>query len=392
MLKLPEKLDAIIIGAGPAGTACSKKLAENGFSVKVYDRRAEIGNPKRCGEGLSELSQDVLGKIPERCIAQKIKGAILYAPNGKTSEIILETGGFVLERKVFDKWLAEEAIKAGAKIQANTFISNLIKDNDYFVGIKGEFMGEEFEEKARMIICATGAESPLRKHALGTFSQLNLVDSCLQYEMSGIEIIPDFIHIYFGNEIAPRGYAWIFPKGNNRANVGVGVIPGQKPAKFYLEKFVKENPEIKKGSIIEVNCGCVPVGGLLKDMVTNGFLVCGEAAHHVNPAHGGGIKEAVVSGQLAADVISDCLKKNDVSKKALSKFNDLWWEKRGNHLKNVEKFREILEKLSDEDFNDLVDAIKPEDIIQFSRGSKMSVLAKALMRKPRLISLARHLL
>ena len=48
--------DVIIIGAGPAGTACAKKLAENGFSVKVYDKRAEIGAPKRCGEGLSEAS------------------------------------------------------------------------------------------------------------------------------------------------------------------------------------------------------------------------------------------------------------------------------------------------------------------------------------------------
>jgi len=384
--------DVIIIGAGPAGTACAKKLAENGFSVKVFDRRAELGVPKRCGEGLSKASQDIIGKIPERCISQKIKGAKLYSPNGRSVEIVLDSGGFVLERKVFDKWLAEQAIRAGAEVQANTFISNLIKDNGYFTGVKGEFIGEEFEEKAKMIVCATGAESPLRKQALGIFSQLNLVDSCLQYEMSGIEIDSDFIHIYLGNETAPRGYAWIFPKGKDRANVGLGVVPGKKPAKFYLENFIGNHPEIKKGSIIEVNAGCIPVGGLLKNMVTNGFLVCGEAAHHVNPVHGGGIKEAVISGQLAADVISDCLKKNDVSKKALSKFNDLWWKERGEHLKKVERFREVMEKLSDEDFNDLIDAIKPEDIIEFSRGSKLSVLAKALMRKPRLITLAKHLL
>jgi digeranylgeranylglycerophospholipid reductase len=384
--------DVIVIGSGPAGTSCAKKLAENGFSVKVFDRRAEIGNPKRCGEGLNETTQEIIGKIPERCIAQRIKGARIYAPNGKYLEAILEYGGFVLERKVFDKWLAEEAIEAGAEIQANTFISSLIKNNGYFVGVKGEFFDEEFEERAKMIICATGAESPLRKQALGIFSRLNLIDSCLQYEMSGIEIDSDFIHIYLGNEIAPRGYAWIFPKGKNRANVGLGIIPSEKKPKFYLEKFIKNHPKISKGSIIEVNAGCVPVGGLLKDMVINGFLACGEAAHHVNPIHGGGIKEAIISGQLAADVITDCLKKNDVSKKALSKFNELWWEKRGNHLANVEKLREVAEKLSDEDLNDLADVLKPEDLIEFSRGSKLSVLAKALMRKPRLLGLAKHLI
>jgi flavin-dependent dehydrogenase len=112
----------------------------------------------------------------------------------------------------------------------------------------------------------------------------------------------------------------------------------------------------------------------------------------VNPIHGGGIKEAVMSGLMAADVIGECLKKNDVSKKALSKYNDVWWEERGNHLKRVEKLRETLEKLSDHDLNDLVDALKPEDIIEFARGAKLSVLAKVLMRKPRLIAVAKHLL
>ena len=128
--------DVTIIGAGPAGTACAKKLAQNGFSVKVYDRRQEIGSPKRCGEGLDERTQDIIGKIPERCIAQRIKGARIHSPGGRYLEAVLEYGGFVLERKVFDKWLAEEAIKAGANIQTNTFISSLIKDNDYFVGVK----------------------------------------------------------------------------------------------------------------------------------------------------------------------------------------------------------------------------------------------------------------
>jgi digeranylgeranylglycerophospholipid reductase len=130
----------------------------------------------------------------------------------------------------------------------------------------------------------------------------------------------------------------------------------------------------------------------LKNAVTNGLLLCGEAAHHVNPVHGGGISEAIISGELAAQVISECLERNDVSAQALSKFNELWWERRGKYLEKVEKFREVLEKLNDNDLNDLVDALKPEDIIEFSRGKKLSVFAKVLMRKPRLISLAKCLL
>jgi digeranylgeranylglycerophospholipid reductase len=386
-------IDAIVIGAGPAGTACAKKIAEAGFSVKVYDKRTEIGSPKRCGEGLSEASQNFVGKIPERCIAQRIKGARLYAPDGRYLDAILTEGGFVLERKVFDKWLAEEAIKAGAAVQSNTFVSGLLKDSKgCYNGVKAEFMGNEFEEKARVIVCATGAESPLRNQVLGVFSKVNLVDSCVQYEMTNVDMVPDLIHIYLSGILAPRGYVWVFPKGEHRANVGLGIVPQEKKPGAYLADFFKEHPEISKGSIIEVNAGCVPVGGMVKDMVANGFVLCGEAANHVNPIHGGGIKEAVISGQMAADVIAECLKKNDVTKKALSKYNDDWWELRGNHLKRVEKLRETLEKLSDQDLNDLVDALKPEDIIEFARGAKLSILGKVLMRKPRLVSIARHLL
>ena len=380
-------IDVIIIGAGPAGSSCAKKLAENGFSVKVYDRRKELGFPVRCGEGLDERTQEIIGKIPDNCISKKIKGARIYTPNGKYLEIILEYGGFILDRRVFDKWLAEQAMNTGAEIQKNTLITDFIKENEYYKGVKGE----DFEERAKMIVCATGAESSLRK-SLKIFSKLNLIDSCLQYKMSEIDVDQDFIHIYLGNEIAPRGYIWVFPKGNGKVNVGVGIIPGKQNAKYYLDKFVNDRQELKKGKIDLVEGGCVPVGGLLENMVDNGLLICGEAAHHVNPIHGGGIKEAIIAGQLAADVITECLNKDDVSKEALSKFNRIWWEKRGKHLKKVEKLREVVEKLSDEDFNDFVGALKPEDIIEFSRGSRLSVFAKALMRKPRLVKLAKHLL
>lgn len=385
--------DVIIIGAGPAGTACAKKLAENGFSVRVFDKRAEIGAPKRCGEGISEASQGLIGKIPDRCIAQKMKGARLYAPDGRYLDAILKEGGFVLERKVFDKWLAEEAVKEGASIQANTFVSGFLKDSKgYFNGVKAEFMGNEFEERAKVVVCAAGAESPLRNQALGVYSKLNLIDSCIQYEMTNVDMVPDLIHIYLSNSLAPRGYVWVFPKGEHRANVGLGIVPQREKPSFYMAKFMAAHPEISKGSILEVNAGCVPVGGMVKDMVENGFVLCGEGANHVNPIHGGGIKEAIISGQMAADVIGQCIKKGDVSKKALSKFNDDWWEQRGEHLKKVERLRETLEKLADQDLNDLVDALKPEDIIEFARGAKLSVLAKVLMRKPKLVGIARHLL
>ncbi|UCD03166.1 MAG: NAD(P)/FAD-dependent oxidoreductase, partial [Candidatus Aenigmatarchaeota archaeon] len=114
--------------------------------------------------------------------------------------------------------------------------------------------------------------------------------------------------------------------------------------------------------------------------------------HQVNPIHGGGMKEATIAGRIAAEVISKCIKKGDVSAKALSEYNKIWWKERGHKLKKVEKLREVVEKLSDSDFNMISESLTSETAIGLSRGEKMKSLAKILMKKPSLLKLARHLI
>lgn len=382
--------DVIIIGSGPAGSHCAKKLAQAGFDVWVFDRRNELGAPKRCGEGLDKKAEQLIGRIPERCIAQRIRGARVYAPNGKHLEIPGE--GYVLERKVFDKWLATEAAKAGAGIRAGTLIRNLIVENGVVKGVKGEIDGDPFEARAKLVIAATGAESPLPKQAgINTTVALKLIDTCWQYEMAGVKSDQNFIHLWMSNAAAPRGYLWLFPKGNTTANVGVGVIPHETNPKVYLDHFVKSHPDIKDASIIEVNGGGVPVGGLLQNMVSDGFIVCGEAAHHVNPIHGGGIKEALISGQIAAEVAADCLRREDVSKAALEVYNERWWKERGEHVRKVEKAREVIEKMTDNDFNLLADVLRPSDVIELTQG-KPEAFIRVVARNPALLKFAQYLM
>lgn len=382
--------DAIIIGSGPAGSACAKIIAENGFSVKVYDRRTEIGAPVRCGEGISKSVEELIGRIPLRCIAKKIKGSRIYAPNGKFVDI--PGTGYVLERKTFDKWLTQQATNAGAEIQCGTLITKLIFSS--FVKVIGVFLGEKIEEQAKVLILATGAESPLTAQTgIDTTCKLNLVDTCIQYEMVGVKINENYIHIFLGNEIAHRGYAWCFPKGKSRANVGLGVIPHGVRPKELLDRFISKKKEFFDNcSIIEINGGAVPVGGILKNAVSDRCVIVGEAAHHVNPVHGGGIKEAIISGQIAGEIIVKCLRRGDLSKAALNEFNKKWWEVRGKTLKKVEKVREIVEKLSDEELNKMVEIVKPEDVIEWCRGARLPVLAKVIARFPRMLRFIPNLL
>jgi len=105
------------------------------------------------------------------------------------------------------------------------------------------------------------------------------------------------------------------------------------------------------------------------------------------------MKEGTIAGHILGDVINEAIKKNDTSEFALSSYNKIWWEKRGQSLERVQKLREVMEKLSDDDFNSVAGSgISGEDIIEMADGNKLSVLAKALMKNPKLITLAKHLL
>jgi digeranylgeranylglycerophospholipid reductase len=144
--------------------------------------------------------------------------------------------------------------------------------------------------------------------------------------------------------------------------------------------------------VIEVNSGGVPVGGLLENMVVDNFMVVGDAAHQVNAIHGGGISEAYVGGKIAGEVAVKSIKKGDYSKKVLEEYNKKWWDLRGKKLQKIVKLRQVVESLSDEELNWLAEYLSGEDLIGLTHASGFKKLYFVLMKKPRLIPLARKLL
>lgn len=385
-MNFKKEYDVIVVGAGPAGTSAAKTLAEKGLDVLVLDRNQEIGTPVRCGEGLSDNSVKKLGlKLPEKCIAQGIEGAYVYAPNGKKINITFGgTKGYILERKMFDKWLAIEASKAGAKVVAKANVYDIIKEGSYVCGVKFKTMNGDFSVKSKVVVAADGVESIIcRQAGLKTNKNPMLVDSGFEYEMSNIKLTdPHKIELILGNEIAPRGYVWIFPKGDHVANVGIGIggLGKGKTAKEYLDEFIESREDIKNGSIIEVKGGCIPVGGFMKNMVADGLVGVGDAVNQVNPIHGGGMAEAIEAGKIAGEVIANAFKKKDFSAKALDEYNERWWKECGERLQKVEKIREMFEKMTDEEMNDLAEVLSGEDLTDFAKGRNYLKLAKIYMK------------
>ncbi len=384
-----QKYDSIVVGAGPAGSTVAKIMAEAGMRVLLLDRLPEIGHVKRCGEGLSRHHLDTAGIEPNPLwIRQPINGAVVISPNG--TRIVLEgekLDGYVIERKVFDKTLAQTAARTGARVQSRTDVKDLIIENGKISGVVAEFMGNMEKYYADLIVAADGVDSLLARKA-GMNTTLKLVDicSCAEFEMANVRIKdPQKIEIYFGNNIAPGGYAWVFPKGNGTANVGLG-IRGNRTDKTpfeYLKRFVKQLG-YENASIIEVNIGGVPVGGNTLEYVKDNFAIVGDAARQVNPVHGGGIGIAIASAKMLGDAAVKAWERKDFSKENLSEYEKMWDGKFGDKMRKLLKLRKFAEGLSDGQMNDIAKKVKGMDLYELSQG-KFRGFVKLVRKSPGII-------
>ena len=402
-MKIKDNVDVLVVGAGPAGSIAARVLAENNVDVLVLDKKQEIGTPKRCAEGIHSNVLDTIGLKPDpRWVVNETLGAIIYSPSEKKVEINFKDvgiGGYILERKIFEKSLAIDAINAGARYAIKTMALDVIKENGKVTGVKAEHMGEEIKIRSKIVIAADGVDSKIAKSAgLNTTNRLEDYESGFQYEMAGLKNI-NFkdLHIFFGNEVAPLGYVWIFPKIKNTANVGIGILSSkstpEKNAKYYLDKFIEDHPDIfEDASPIEINAGGVPISSSIDTFVTDGLMVVGDAAQIVNPLHGGGIRLAMNSAKIAAEVSVNALKEDDLSKSRLYEYEKIWRETDGVRMKKLLKVRVFLEKLNDEDFERLMDILGAKDIINLSNANYKFLFRLLLTKAPKLLPLAKKFL
>ncbi|MFH0832324.1 MAG: NAD(P)/FAD-dependent oxidoreductase [Candidatus Aenigmatarchaeota archaeon] len=379
------KYDAIVVGAGPAGSTAARFMAKAGMQVLLIDRKTEIGHIKRCGEGIGLHNLKAIGMKPnDLWIRSNINGALLYSPDG-TSVKVTGYKGFVIERKVFDKYLAIEAAKAGANVRAANDVMDLIMDGKKISGVVVDHLGKKESIYADLIIAADGVDSVLaRKAGLNTTINLFDITSCAEYEMSNVEV-PDAkkIAIYLGNEIAPGGYAWVFPKGDS-ANVGLGVRASiARTAIDYLKNFVQKM-NYNNGSIIEVNIGAVPVGGPPEKWVKDNFMVVGDAARQVNPIHGGGIGLSMSSAKIVGSVAVAAWKEKDYSEKNLHEYDKLWDKEFGKKMSKLLALRKFIEKLGDEEMNELAALLNSEDVMELMAGKFVSFV-KLMRKNPKMI-------
>jgi len=331
---MKNKYDILVIGGGPAGALAAKTAVEMGLSACLVEKRPAIGAPVRCAEGIGKDALHEFIEPDPKWISAEMTGASIVAPDGFLMK--LESGlagnkvGYILDRKFFDRELVWKAAEAGADIAVKTRASAPIMENGCVKGAKIESCGKVTNVIADVVIAADGVESKFSRWCgIDTTVPVSEIMSSVQYVIADIDIDAHSTVFYLGNEIAPQGYLWVFPKGERSANVGIG-ISGKKSgeghrAKDYLDRFVKKT--FPCGKPIEYIAGGVSVCRPLKCTVADGLIIAGDAARVVDPLTGGGIYNSMYTGRLAAQVAAECIGKGDVSKNLIKqpdeKLNDI---------------------------------------------------------------------
>ncbi|MFQ6129692.1 MAG: geranylgeranyl reductase family protein, partial [Candidatus Hadarchaeaceae archaeon] len=226
-----EKYDIVVVGAGPAGSMAARAAARAGAKVLMLDKRRELGVPVQCGEALNEDVLKELNIEPDpRWALGKMNAVKLVSPSGIEVRIaerkVVGKVGYILDRKIFDKHLATLAAKEGADIMVGTLVDGLILEDGKPKGVKARGTNGRLEVRAEVIIAADGVGSRVARWAgLNTALKLDDIETGIQFQMIGINFeSSSMMEFYFGNKVAPGGYCWVFPKGEDMANVGLGVL------------------------------------------------------------------------------------------------------------------------------------------------------------------------
>ncbi len=375
--------DVLVIGGGPAGSVTAERCAKGNLKTLILERDKEIGQPVRCAEGIMTKSLGDLGEIPESLVSTEIRKVKLVPPDNNEIEIHNSPDGLILNRNLFDKYLAERALEAGAyiKLQANVTNAEYDQTSQLF---SIEIDASKSSIYSKVLVAADGVDGRVAKW-FGIDNKLNLedIDSCAQYLVNDKSLTDGECKFIFNADWAPGGYVWVFPKGKNKANIGLGVNPERtdKTAKQHLDEYMQaQYPQAK---MLRFTCGAVPVKETIKTLVKDRVLLVGDCAHQTNAISGGGIDTAIEAGKLCGDAIVSAFSDKGISDKKLKSYQTKWFKKNSNKEKIEELIKQRIIKANNDKLNKYFDFIRE---IPLDKLSFHGIFKEIILKKPKLFA------
>jgi geranylgeranyl reductase family protein len=342
--------EVIVVGAGPGGATAASALAKQGRDVLLIDRQ-QFPRDKTCGDAIPSGAVEALYDLGMREKFDNagffdVKTLLISAREGETLEAPLNTGSkygsdsYIVPRMDFDVLIQQHAVECGAEFCEGQVKKPLV-ENGKVVGVQVRSGGKTLDIRSKMVVAADGVTSSitrvLRPKANKHVDHHRAV--ALRAYIDGLEELPKQVEFYLYKSILP-GYAWIFPLGDGKANIGLGMrldkfrkqdkTLEQMLDTFLAMPFIK--PRLHEGYTLNNVATWQLNFGSQKNLqhAYDGALLVGDAAGLINPLTGGGIDNAIISGLLAAQTIDEAFKAGDTSREFLSiyekRVHDEMWD------------------------------------------------------------------
>jgi digeranylgeranylglycerophospholipid reductase len=353
--------DAVVIGGGPCGSFTAFNLAKLGASVTVFEEHREIGVPSHCAGHLSIHGLKRLGlhSLPAEIVENTFYGAVFHSPKGNELRVCFsQPVTCVVNRVLFDKHIAEMAEEAGVHICLDSRVESPVIEDGFVKGVIARQNGKAGEKfLAKIVVDAEGIPSRILRQAGLPSPSRDMLVNAVEAELENVkDIEPEVVEVFLGKDYAPGLYAWLIPKRDGKAKVGLAAKTGS--SRELLQKLMRRHPvaskKLRAARILHTAFHPIPLGGPIPKTYSNGFLAVGDAASHVKPTTGGGVIFGMTCARVAAEVANDALRENDFSSGFLSAYQKRCGRILGFDANVMLRLRKMLDVVSDEKVDDII--------------------------------------
>lgn len=349
------------MGGSSCGSFSAFSAAKAGANVVVYEEHEAVGIPSHCAGHLSLSGLKRLGlfPLPEKLVENEFRSAVFYSPCGREFSVRLSSPvTCAVNRELFDKHVAELAMNAGIEYPFGMKVESLVLANGFVKGIVVSHKGKHETLSSNVIIDAEGVSSSLLKKAGYPTLNRSAVVNAVNVEVDKIDDVQnDAVEVYLGRKYAPGFYAWIIPRRDGSAKIGLATKTVNP--KECLQGFIHKHPiaskKLKKSKVIRESFHPITLGGAIRRTYYDGLLIVGDAASQVKPTTGGGIIFGLLCSKIAGEVAAKAVVNNDYSAEFLSQYQSQWKKEIGFELTVMRYLRLMLNRFSDSELDRLIE-------------------------------------
>ncbi len=428
--------DVIVAGGGLAGTVTAQAISyysNQNIRILVVDRNSEFMPGRKslagwvCGDACSKEAVDFMAERikvnwtrPE--IEHDVKGVMAFSPDKKTA-IPFDGAGFMLNRQILPETQNKRCKDMGIEFEYEINLTGLVYQEGQVVGVQGidNKTRQAFKHTSKIVVDATGVTSMLR-NGLGNSTKVEKRIDRRDLESTGryimhfepgqrdlAEFDPDYCIIHLDQDIAPGGYGWVFPKGDSKVNIGLGVEKsmldkrnkrlGKKDnVESLMKEYLHRNVAIRDARLskepqdINNNSGVFQVSVRRQNdcMVSGGYVMVGDSAWMPKPIDAGGIGPALIAGTILGSNIAQALEADDTSEAGLWRYNLDYIREYGYKTAGLELFRRLVQQMTNKQIsygmkhflgNLDVESISKGEHPDFSGLGKIGMIIRGAMNK-----------